>query len=326
MGPIGRQNQDESASPAFLLQQRFVDRERRLRPFAGGNDHELQSPARIPRHIQARNARGRALRTLNAIVSIEFAPELFAERRALTLRRRKEERAARDDSAGGKTDGAQLIAFAFETLDRILDHGDPGTIEPFALFARKLRLSIRAQDQVRAPMQDFERKVDGLIASAINSERFIAMLPAIAIWAMMDRPPIKLVESSQRGTCVDQSGREKKSSRCNGFAGFHGRHERSIGTSYVHDLYMTQFHGIIRRQLLPADLKEFCGRYSIAGKKAVHRLRSRVPRMSVIQHNGFPAASSQDERCAETGRTSTYNDDIKHADKSWPPRRAVRRE
>src|SRR5215210_7928804 len=109
------------------------------------------------------------------------------------LVRREEESVAGMRQPVLEADALEHPVLSLEPLHGFADQHDSIDLEPSGHLGLKLRLSIRAQDDLRRPPQQFERELGGCLFPAIDCHAFAAVLPTIAIWAMMNRTSIKLL-------------------------------------------------------------------------------------------------------------------------------------
>src|SRR5262249_36081300 len=190
--------------------QRFVDGHRRFRTLRGGNDRKLHVARRVADDVEARKVRLAQIAGLHGAAAIHFTPEARGQVALLALTRREEDRLAAYRSAVSKGDASHGRTVMLHTADPRRVQLDLLGVELLAIVWANDACAVGAEDDPRCPRFQRQREPRTGRAASDDGDDLIAMLPSIAVRAVMHRGAIALLETGNVGHVIaDARGNQR---------------------------------------------------------------------------------------------------------------------
>ncbi len=165
----------------------------------------------------ATNKPGRCVVSYFPVCTVPFSfnltPELEEEIRSLRLAGREEHRAARQPAAAFEDDLRQLTVTPFEAGHAVFADRNAVARQTCAPVVVDLAGPVGAQDEIPAPAGQLERETEAAFPVAVDGNRPIADLPAVAIRAVKHAAPVEIEKALDRGQVVDDAGRQEELAR-----------------------------------------------------------------------------------------------------------------
>src|SRR5579883_736378 len=200
----------------------------------------------------------------------------------------------------------------FEMVDRLLAEGDLMTGQPIAVVRVEPGGAVGAEHEVLAPAGQFEGQLEAGMASAMDGDRSVAPLPAVAVRAVVDAPAVERLNPGDSGDLVDDPGGHQQDAGREPGAVLELDLEALLKTPGRDDLGLPQFDGWVSPELLAPDSQQLGGFDAVAGEEAVQAVRGGVARAAVVEDDHPAAAPPEEERGVQAGRAGAHDDDVDH--------------
>src|SRR4051812_297630 len=171
--------------------------------------------------------------------------------------------------------------------------------------------AVRTEHDARAPRFQRKRKAGGRRAAAYHGNGLIAMLPAIAVRAVMDRDSVALVKARNVRKLVANAARDERHARANFLTGIERRFESVSEMNQIGDGGLA-WCDPVGFQFVSAEPEQLERRDAIAGEKAVQRRRTLVARISVVTEQQFASTPPENESSVQASGAAADNDDVEH--------------
>src|SRR5665647_1978491 len=213
-----------------------------------------------------------------------------------------EDRRSADGPAALQLDAAQLVVLDEESLHGPVDDADRARRELFALVCGE-SAGVREEDDVRRPLADQLRMLDGVGRSAQHPDLLVAYLVAVAVRAMQDVSAPALADAWDVGQLVTKTGGHEQATRsqlpaaCEQDLESRSGASRDVRDGAVDDLAAVTPH------LFPSGGQEVVGRKAVAREEPVHVGGGRVAWRPAIHHGDLAPGPGQDQSRRQTGST-----------------------
>src|SRR6185503_1737055 len=291
--------------------QRLVDGDCRLGALGGGDNRELHVARRVADDVEAGDV-GLAERVgLHRAAAIHDASQARGDVALLALVARKENRVAVDRRPVRKDDRTHVRTVVLDTGDRGDVNRDTFVFEAPAVVAADVRRAVRAEHHARRPGLQRQREPGRPCPASDHRDRLVAVLPSIAIGAVVNGDAVALVESRNVGNVIANAAGDERHARANLLAAVEGRLEHVVE---AHELG----HGgaarldAVRLQLLASEAQQLEWRHAVAREEAVERGRARVARLARVTQQERAPAPREHERGVQPCRAAADNDDVEH--------------
>src|SRR5258705_2901754 len=291
--------------------QRLVDGDCRLRPFGGSDNGELHVARRVAHDVQAGDVGLAEMVCLDRAKAIHVASEARGDVALLALAGGEEDGLAVDRPAVGERDRPHQGAVVVDARDGSRTNGDSFLLETAAIAAPDARRAVRAEHDTRGPGSQRQRQARARRPAPDHRDRLVAMLPAIAVRAVVHADAVALVESRNVGEVIADAAGDERHARAHLLAALEGRLEHVVEMHEIGDRGVARLDAI-RLQLLASEAQQLERRHAVAREEAMQCGRSRVARLARVTQQQRPPASREHERAAQPGRAATDNDDVEH--------------
>ncbi len=174
----------------------------------GGDDDHLEVARSVADDIQAGDFGLSPIAGREAAFASRAATEVEGEARRLFPTEREEEGPAFERRAVGQTDALEARPLAFEGEDPAPVHGDAQLGELALLCGAQGGRPVGAQDDILRPAGQLAGQSEASAPPAVDRDRLIAVLPAVAVGTVMDARPVTLREARDLRQAVGDSRRE----------------------------------------------------------------------------------------------------------------------
>src|SRR5215211_1446138 len=109
--------------------------------------------------------------------------------------------------------------------------------------------SIRAEDEVSAPLCKLERQSQPPLAASVDGDRRVPMFPTVAVGAVMHAAAVKIVEAGDNRHFIDDTGGQQQGSRAEALAVVQGHRKGITRLLRVHNLHAAHGYGWVAGEL-----------------------------------------------------------------------------
>src|SRR2546426_4372830 len=213
--------------------QRLVDGDRRLRALGGRDDDELHVSRRVADDEEAWNVGLAEIVGPYRAAAIHFATKTGGNVALLALVAREKYGVTADRRAVGKGDRAHHRPVVFHARDCGCVNRDPLFLEPAAVVAADALRAVGAERHARRPGFQREREAGARRAGSNDRNRPVAMLPAVAVRAVMNGDAVAVIEAGNVRDVVAYASRDERHARTDFFAVVEGRLEHVVEVNEV---------------------------------------------------------------------------------------------
>src|SRR5258705_9858 len=243
--------------------------------------------------------------------TVHLAAEARGDVALLALGRGKEYRVASCRCAVGEGHRPYVRTVMIDPDDRGRPHLDVFVCEAAAVVTTDVSRAVGAEDDARRPGLQRERKTGSRGGTPDHGDDLVAMLPAVAVRAMMDRHAIAFVKSGDVREVIPDAAGDERHAGAHFLMAIERRLECISEMNEVGDRRLSRCHAV-GFEFLTAQAQELQGWYAIARQEAVQGRRSRVARPSGVAEQEPAPTPGKHESGAQPGWTATDNEDVKH--------------
>src|SRR5690606_687229 len=198
-----------------------------------------------------------------------------------------------------------------------------GGIEPGALVRRD-RLAVGAGGHVVGPRGEGDGGADGGAALAVDGHRAAAVLPRVAVGAVVEPASVEIVGAVHAGEAVADAGGEEEAARREAPPVVEPDAEAAVAERLGLAGFLGDHLDAVAREVVASEGEEVGGGGAVAGEEAVEGARRAVARLARVEDEDGAAAAAEDEGGAEPGRASADDDHVEIGHASLSEARGTR--
>ena len=241
----------------------------------------------------------------------ELASETAGQIALLRLPSGEEDPVARNRFAIREHDRGYVSAGMLDARDATFVQDDILRGELFTLGAVQARRSIAAERDTLTPCPQRQRQAGAAGPVTDHRKGPFAVLPAIAVRAVMDRSPVTLIKAGHLRQLVLNSGCQQDRMSADRLRVLDRHVETVVEMRDTGHQRFSKFDAVWL-QFVAADAQQLEGRRAVAGQVAMQRFRCGISRTPGVADQNAPAASSQDKGRAQSGGPGADNYDVVH--------------